>query len=39
MDIAARFKDRADVTKIIARSVWKAGMETSDDLMSELPKE
>jgi UDP-sulfoquinovose synthase len=39
MDIAGRFKDRADVTKIIARSVWKAGMETSDDLMKELPQE
>jgi len=39
VDIAGRFKDRADVTKIIARSVWKAGMETSDDLMKELPKE
>jgi UDP-sulfoquinovose synthase len=37
VDIAGRFKDRADVTKIIARSVWKAGMETSDDLMKELP--
>ena len=39
VDVAGRFKDRADVTKIIARSVWKAGMETSDDLMKELPKE
>jgi UDP-sulfoquinovose synthase len=39
VDIAGRYKDRADVTKIIARSVWRAGMETSDDLMSELPKE
>jgi UDP-sulfoquinovose synthase len=39
VDIAGRFKDRADVTKIIARSVWRAGMETSDDLMKELPKE
>ncbi len=34
-DIAARYRDRADVTKIIARSVWKAGMETSDDLVAE----
>jgi UDP-sulfoquinovose synthase len=34
-DIAARYRDRADVTKIIARSVWKAGMETSDDLVTE----
>jgi len=39
VDIAGRFKDRADVTKIIARSVWRAGMETSGDLMKELPKE
>ena len=36
-DIAARYEDRADVTKIIARSVWRAGMETSDDLLTELP--
>jgi UDP-sulfoquinovose synthase len=36
-DIAARYKDRADVTKIIARSVWRAGMETADDLLTELP--
>ena len=34
-DIAARYRDRADLTKIIARSVWKAGMETSDDLLTE----
>jgi UDP-sulfoquinovose synthase len=34
-EIAARFKDRADFTKIIARSVWKAGMETSKDLMAK----
>jgi UDP-sulfoquinovose synthase len=34
-DIAARYRDRADVTKIIARSVWKAGMETSADLVTE----
>ncbi|HEY1762461.1 MAG TPA: NAD-dependent epimerase/dehydratase family protein [Acidimicrobiales bacterium] len=32
-DIALRFKDRADTTKIIARSTWRAGMETSPDLM------
>jgi hypothetical protein len=28
-----RYKDRADTTKIIARSVWRQGMETSPDLM------
>jgi UDP-sulfoquinovose synthase len=32
-DIALRYKDRADPTKIIARSVWRQGMETSPDLM------
>ncbi len=32
-DIAMRYKDRADTTKIIARSVWRKGMETSPDLM------
>jgi UDP-sulfoquinovose synthase len=32
-DVAARYKDRADTTKIIARSVWRQGMETSPDLV------
>ena len=32
-DIALKYADRADVTKIIARSVWRKGMETSPDLM------
>ncbi len=32
-DIAMRYKDRADLTKIIARSTWRPGMETSPDLM------
>ena len=32
-DVASKYKDRADVTKIIARSVWRQGMETSPDLM------
>jgi UDP-sulfoquinovose synthase len=36
-DIAGRYRDRADLTKIVARSVWRAGMETSDDLLTELP--
>ena len=35
-DIADRYRHRADLRKIIARSVWKAGMETSDDLMTEV---
>jgi UDP-sulfoquinovose synthase len=37
--IANRYRDRADVSKIIARSVWRKGMETSDDLLTELPPE
>ena len=36
--IAAKYKSRADLTKIIARSVWRAGMETSDDLLTQLPE-
>jgi UDP-sulfoquinovose synthase len=32
-DIATKYKDRADTTKIIARSVWRTGMETSPDLV------
>jgi len=38
-DIAYRYRYRADPTKIIARSVWRAGMETSADLMTEVPGE
>src|SRR6201987_4250436 len=34
-DIADRYRNRADLRKIIARSVWKAGMETADDLRTE----
>jgi UDP-sulfoquinovose synthase len=36
-DVAAKYSGRADLRKIIARSVWRAGMETSADLMTELP--
>jgi UDP-sulfoquinovose synthase len=36
--IASKYKDRADLTKIMARSVWRAGMETSEDLITELPE-
>jgi UDP-sulfoquinovose synthase len=36
-EIATKYAHRADLRKIIARSVWKAGMETSDDLMAEVP--
>jgi UDP-sulfoquinovose synthase len=38
-DVAHRYRHRADPTKIIARSVWQAGMETSPDLMTEIPTE
>ena len=36
-DIAARYARRADPTKIVARSVWRAGMETADDLLTVVP--
>ena len=36
-DIAARYRHRVDLSKIIARSVWRAGMQTAEDLMTELP--
>jgi len=32
-DIAVKYRERADTTKIIARSVWRAGMATSPDLV------
>ena len=32
-DMAEKYRDRADTTKIIARSVWRKGMETSPDLV------
>ena len=38
-EVAYRYRYRADPTKIIARSVWQAGMETSPDLMTEMPQE
>ena len=34
-EIAAKYANRADLRKIIARSVWRAGMETSADLITE----
>jgi UDP-sulfoquinovose synthase len=36
-DIASKYAHRADLRKIIARSVWKRGMETSEDLLTSLP--
>jgi UDP-sulfoquinovose synthase len=38
-EVAHRYRYCADPTKIIARSVWQAGMETSPDLMTEVPGE
>ncbi|MGD0558498.1 MAG: NAD-dependent epimerase/dehydratase family protein [Streptosporangiaceae bacterium] len=38
-EIAHKYRDRADPTKIVARSVWRKGMETAPDLISELPPE
>jgi UDP-sulfoquinovose synthase len=35
--IARAYRHRADPRKIVARSVWRAGMETADDLVTELP--
>jgi UDP-sulfoquinovose synthase len=32
-DVAVKYRHRADTTKIIARSVWRQGMETSPDLV------
>jgi UDP-sulfoquinovose synthase len=36
-DIAGRYRHRADTTKIVSRSVWRAGMETAADLLTEVP--
>ncbi|HSZ40925.1 MAG TPA: NAD-dependent epimerase/dehydratase family protein [Trebonia sp.] len=38
-DIATKYHGRADVSKIVARSVWRKGMETADDLMTKLPSD
>jgi len=32
-DIATKYRDRVDTTKIVARSVWRQGMETAPDLV------
>jgi UDP-sulfoquinovose synthase len=36
-EVAARYRHRADPAKIVARSVWRAGMETAADLLTALP--
>ena len=37
-EVAGRYRDRVDPSKIISRSVWRAGMETAPDLMTEVPQ-
>jgi UDP-sulfoquinovose synthase len=36
-EVAARYVGRVDPTKIVCRSVWREGMETADDLLTEIP--
>ena len=36
-NIARRYRSRVDPSKIISRSVWRSGMVTADDLVTELP--
>jgi UDP-sulfoquinovose synthase len=36
-DVAARYAHRADLRKIVSRSVWRAGMPTADDLILARP--
>jgi UDP-sulfoquinovose synthase len=36
--VAAKYRHRVDPSKIIARSVWRSGMETAADLMEEVPE-
>ena len=36
-DIAERYRHRVDPSKIVARSVWRQGMETADDLVTSVP--
>ena len=38
-EIAQRYRDRVDPSKIIARSVWRKGMETAEDLLTDLAAE
>lgn len=36
-EIAGRYRDRVDPTKIVAKSVWRKGMEVAPDLMEAVP--
>jgi UDP-sulfoquinovose synthase len=36
-DIASKYKDRVDTSKIVARSVWRKGMEVAPDLQVNVP--
>ncbi len=35
--VARRYRERVDSSKIIARSVWRAGMPTAEDLVTQSP--
>jgi UDP-sulfoquinovose synthase len=35
-EVAEKYKDRVDTTKIVARSVWRKGMETAEDLLPTI---
>jgi UDP-sulfoquinovose synthase len=37
-EVAFRYRHRADLRKIVSRSVWRKGMEMSEDLMTTLPE-
>jgi UDP-sulfoquinovose synthase len=37
VSIAEHYRHRADITKIISRAVWRKGMETAEDLITDLP--
>ena len=37
-EVAGRYAHRADLSKIISRSVWRAGMISADDLMVPQPR-
>ena len=36
-EVAGKYAGRADLRKIVARSVWRKGMETAGDLMTQIP--